>query len=93
MWLAAGRLLVARELWFVEKRPTNNTAEIAALVVYMEWLGALSVNQQQLDALGVENGAHLGRVRVMGDSKLVIDFCRRNSRPSKPELFIGFCRV
>ena len=86
-------MLVVQGLWFAEKCPTNNTAEMAALAVCMEWLGALSVDQQQLDALGVKNGACLGRVRVMGDLKLVIDFCRRSSKPSKPEIFIGFCHV
>lgn len=86
-------MLVVQGLWFAEKCPTNNTAEMAVLVACMEWLGVLSVDQQQLDALGVENRASLGRVHVMGNSKLVIDFCRRTSRPSKPELFIGFLHV
>ena len=62
VWSAAGWLLVARGLWFVEKCPTNNTAEMAVLVVCMEWLEALSADQQWLNALGVESGVWLGRV-------------------------------
>ena len=65
MWSAAGRLLVAQGLWFADKCPTNNTAEMASLVACVEWLGALSVDQQWLDALGVENRARLGRVHMM----------------------------
>ena len=57
MWSAAGQLLVARGLWFAEKCPTNNTAEMAAMLACMEWLEALSADQQWLDAMGVENGA------------------------------------
>ena len=64
-------------MWYGESQPTNNTAEIQALVDALEWVSSV----------------HPRTLAVHGDSKLAIDFCRRVARPSRPELFVNIRRV
>ena len=80
VWNADGTLVAARGMWFAEQHRTNNTAEMAALVELMRYLVTPAARL-------------LGRVNVVGDSKLIVDFCRRASRPGKPELFVGMRQV
>ena len=73
------RLLVARAVWYGASKPTNNSAEMQALVDCTEWL--------------VETGVARHVVNVHGDSKLMIDFCTRRARPGQAELFTAYRRL
>ena len=75
VWGHTGLLLEAAGLWYGVGEPTNNTAELRALV----------------DALAFVHGhvPTTSHVFVHGDSKLAVDFCRRVARPSRPELFVS----
>ena len=62
--------LHARAEWYGEATPSNNKAEMRALVEALTWVrGHLEA------AEGVGEGV------VYGDSALVISFCNRQSRP------------
>ena len=73
------RLLVARAIWYGVSKPTNNSAEMQALVDCTEWL--------------VETGVARHVVNMHGDSKLMIDFCTRRARPGQAELFTAYRRL
>ena len=79
VWDARGMLQASVGRWYGAEAPTNNTAEVKALV---EGLTFIHTTLHRFTALFVH-----------GDSKLAIDFCRRTARPSRPELFIDIRRV
>ena len=60
LWDVESKPVCAQALWFGESKPTVNTAELAAL----EW------GLERLLQLGAA-----GKILVLGDSKLVLDFC------------------
>ena len=70
--------MAARAYWFGSAQPTNNTAEMWALIHALEHVRTLQLP---------------GPVYVHGDSQLVVDFCRRVARPSQPKLFVGLRKV
>ena len=78
VWNAESRLVVAQASWFGGSHPTVNVAET----------GALAWGMGKLLSLGVK-----GQVLVLGDNRLVIDFCTCRAQPSKPELFSGLCCI
>ena len=78
LWHPGGYVVDAHALWFTSDKPTVNCAEMAALVWGLELL------------VGRRAG---GRVLVLGDSELTIDFCTRKASPGKPELFRGLKRI
>lgn len=75
VWDAWGVLKASVVRWYGAEAPTNNTAEVKALVEGLIFIHATW--QHRPLALFVH-----------GDSKLVTNFCRRTVRPSCPELFI-----
>ena len=80
VWDTRGALRASVGRWYGAEAPTNNTAEVRALV---EGLTFVHTTLQH----------HPSALFVHGDSKLTIDFCRRTARPSRPELFIDIRRV
>ena len=63
--------MAAHALWFGLAKPMVNCAEMAGLVWGLELL--------------VERGA-TGRVLVLGDSQLMIDFCMHRASPGMLDL-------
>ena len=78
LWRPGGVPVAAHALWFGSAKPTVNCAEMAALVWGLELL--------------VERGA-TGKVLVLGDSQLTIDFCTRRASPGVPDLYKGLKRI
>ena len=78
VWHPTGYVAAAHALWFANAKPTVNCAEMAALVWGMELLIGKKAS---------------GRVLVLGDSELTLNFCTRKALPSKPELFRGLKHV
>ena len=72
---------LAREHGSGERCPTNNIAEMEALLMLMQSL--------------VEHGVpgQADTVLVIGDSQLIIDFANSIARPSKAKLFLGVQRL
>lgn len=76
-YLPSGDVHVGRAEYYGLDAPTNNTSELRALVGLLECLQ---------DA-GIPEGVRY--VLVLGDSRLVIDFCTRRARPGVDALFVG----
>ena len=64
MWGAQGELLAARALYYGLRLPTNNAAELGALLDASRFVVALESSAGQ-------------PAMFVGDSKLVVDFCSR----------------
>ena len=75
IWDARRTLKASVGRWYGTEAPTNNTAEVKALVEGLTFIHATLQH-------------HSLALFVHGDSKLVIDFCRHPARPSHLELFI-----
>ena len=78
LWHPGGVPVAARALWFGSAKPMVNCAEMVALVWGLELLA--------------ECGA-TGKVLVLGDSQLTIDFCTRRASPGVPDLYKGLKRI
>ena len=78
LWCTGGVLAATHALWFGLAKPTVNCAEMTALVWGLKLL--------------VEHGA-TGKVLVLGDSQLMIDFCMRRASPGVPDLYKGLKRI
>ncbi len=74
--------MAAVSIAFGEQQPTNNAAELAALIEAMKWM---------VDHVQDIQGA-CGAI-IYGDSKLIMDFCNRSACPPKQNLFLGMRQV
>ena len=68
----------AQALWYGEHKPTVNTTEMQALI------DGLVESLPRLEGMPLV---------VIGDSKLVIDFCNGAARPQQTDLFLGLKEV
>ena len=73
-WLPDGRVWRAEVLSFGGKQSTNNIAELTSLLRAAEALAQICHEERW-------------GVKFDGNSKLIVDFCVRSARPSKPNLF------
>ena len=80
IWDARGVLKASVGRWYGTEAPTNNTAEVKALVEGLTFIHATLQH-------------HSSVLFVHGDSKLAINLCHHTAWPSHPELFIDIRQV
>ena len=68
VWANDGSLVVVRGLWYGSGEPTNNTAELRALVDVFEYVQVMELANSTL--------------YIHGNCKLAIDFCQCLAQPS-----------